>query len=399
MASRVADASTRTGAELATLMGKAPELPNTPVPMTARNRIQVGLDQAVAAASQQASEAAGLVPPYPTGTVSSRFSEVMSDRLRATSDLRTTVDRLLGMEPLPIAGAPTTSPQGGSAPMISIPRASAAMGAAGLLFQHADASYRNLVASIRRQRIRVHLPPSVWVTAPAADSPLGPTQLAASASALHDSQALVPFHQLVITSAGLLPPAVPPAAPSPVGPAGDGIVGDSCGAPQSAVPGPTPLVLPPTRTLAAAITVTNCGTVVETGVAVTQTVIPYIPVGTSAPPAGKRGGTTHTTITLRSGSSVALSLPPLPVAGGHLYELAVTVAVPPQANPAGAIPDLPHPDLEMMGRLRAVAAASATPLRPSDLLPAGWSGTGGVDLGLGGQGRQAGRQKGLGISG
>ena len=336
MASRVADASTQTGAQLATLMGKAAQLPNKPVPMTARNEIQVGLDQAVDAASQQASDASGLVPPYPAGTVSSRFTQVMADRFRATSDLRTTIDRLLGMEPLPVAGAPTTPSPAASEPLISIPRASAAMQAAGLLFLHADASYRNLLAYVSRQHISVHLPKSVWVTVPVADAPLGPTQLAASASALHDSQALVPIHQLVITSAGLMPPAVPPATPSVVASGGPGIVGDSCGAPQSAVAGPTPLVLPPTRTLAAAITVTNCGTVVETGVAVTQTVVPYIPVGTFAPPAGKRGGTTRTKITLSSGSSVALALPPLPVAGGHLYELTVTVAVPPQANPAGA---------------------------------------------------------------
>jgi len=336
MASRVADASTLTGAELATLMDKAAQLPNKPIPLTARNEIQVGLDQAVSATSQQASEAAGLVPPYPTGSVSSRFTQVMSDRSKATSDLRTSIDRLLGMEPLPAAGAPTTSTQTGTAPLISIPRASAAMAAAGLLFEHADASYQTLIASIGRRHIPMHLPPSVWVTTPTADSPLGPVRLAASASALDNSPALVPFHQLVITSVGIVPPAVPPAPPGVAASGGPGIVGDSCSAPQSSVPGPTPVVLPPTRTISVAITVTNCGTVVESGVAVTQTVTPSIPVGSSAPPAGRRGGSTQTKVTLRSGSSIALSLPPLPVAGGHLYELAVSVAVPPQANPAGA---------------------------------------------------------------
>ena len=336
MASRVVDASNQTGAELAALMDKAAQLPNRPIPLTARNEIQVGLDQAVSATSQEASQAAGLVPPSPTGSVSPRFTQVMSDRSRATSDLRSSIDRLLGMEPLPIAGAPSTSTPTATPPLISIPKASAAMAAAGLLFEHADANYRALIAYIDRRHIPMHLPPSVWVTAPTANAPLGPVRLAASASALANSPALVPFHQLVITSVGLIPPAVPPAPPGVVTSGGPGIVGDSCSAPQSAVPGPTPAVLPPTGTLSVAMTVTNCGTVVESGVAVTQTVTPYVPVGSSAPPAGRRGGTTQTKITLRSGSSVALSLPPLPVAGGHLYELTVAVAIPPQANPAGA---------------------------------------------------------------
>ena len=84
------------------------------------------------------------------------------------------------------------------------------------------------------------------------------------------------------------------------------------------------------------MTVTNCGTVVESGVAVSQTVTPVVPAGTAPPAPGERGGTTQTRITLRPGSSVALTLSPLPVAGGHLYELSLAVAIPPEANPAGS---------------------------------------------------------------
>jgi hypothetical protein len=84
------------------------------------------------------------------------------------------------------------------------------------------------------------------------------------------------------------------------------------------------------------MTVTNCGTVVETGVTVSQTLTPVAAAGAQPPPPGARGRTTQTKVTLRSGSSVALSMPPLTVAGGHLYELSLAVAIPPQANPAGS---------------------------------------------------------------
>ncbi|MGD0393905.1 MAG: hypothetical protein ABSC41_14825, partial [Acidimicrobiales bacterium] len=317
-------------------METAAQLPNDAVPHTARDEIQQGLDEAVDSTAEQASQAAALVPPYPTGGVSTRFTEVMDERARATVHLRTSIDRLLGMQPLPVAGAPSDASSRQSAPLTSIPAASAAMAGAGVLFQQADDDYRQLATYVRREHIPVHLPASVWVPSPAADAPLSPIRLGASASALATSAALFPFHKLVITAAGLVPSAVPPAVPAVAASGGPGIVGDSCTDPSSAVPGPTPVVLPPTRTVQASMTVTNCGTVVESGVVVSQTLTPVVLAGTAPPAPGDRGGTTQTRITLRSGSSVALTLPPLPVAGGHLYDLSLAVAIPPQANPAGS---------------------------------------------------------------
>lgn len=240
------------------------------------------------------------------------------------------------MEPLPVAGAPSDPSPQESAPLLPIPKAASAMAAAGLLLQHADGDYRLLVSYIRRQHIPVHLPASVWVPSPAQDAPLSAVRLGASATALSNSPALFPFHQLVITAAGLNPPAVPPAQQAVATSGGPGIIGDSCSDPVSAVPGPTPAVLPPTRTVQVSVTVTNCGTVLEAGVVVSQTLTPVVPAGSAPPPSGRRGGTTQTKVTLRSGSSVALSLPRLPVTGGYVYELTLTVAIPPQANPAGS---------------------------------------------------------------
>jgi hypothetical protein len=85
-----------------------------------------------------------------------------------------------------------------------------------------------------------------------------------------------------------------------------------------------------------AVTVTNCGTVAEAGVVVSQTLSLADPVGTALPPSGDRGGRARARVTLRSGGSAAPSFPPLPVATGHLYDLEVSVAVPSsQADLAG----------------------------------------------------------------
>jgi len=334
LASRVVEASNQTGAELAALVDKAPQLSNqllagTAVPRTARAEIQQGLDQAVQSTAQQAYQAAHSVPPIPTGGVSPRFTQVMADRAAAVSGLRETVDQLLGMAPLPIAGAPSTSVSPSSAPLIPIGQAASALAAQGHLLQQADDSYRALLADIHLHRIPVHLPRSVWVPAPVDAAALGATRLGASASALSTSPALVPFHRLVITAVGLTPAAVASGAV--------GIVGDSCSDPRSLAPGPTPTVLPPTTSVAATVTVTNCGTVTESGVSVTATLVPADPSGTAPPPAGFGGGRSRATVSVRSGGSLALSMAPLAVAGGHLYTLTVAVATPPgQGNTTGS---------------------------------------------------------------
>ena len=242
------------------------------------------------------------------------------------------------MEPLPVAGAPTTSTAGRHGARDLDPQGVGGHGRGG-----------PALPTCRRQlpepdRLR---PPTAHPGAPAA---FGLGDRAGGGLAPWDRPSWpprrrpwtirrrwFPFHQLVITSVGLLPPAVPPATPAVVASGGPGIVGDSCGAPQSAVPGPTPVVLPPTRTSRWR----HHGDQLRHGGRDRGGGDPDgHPVRTRrAPPPprpARRGGTTQTKVTLRSGSSVALSLPPLPVAGGHLYELAVTVAVPPQANPAGA---------------------------------------------------------------
>jgi hypothetical protein len=160
-------------------------------------------------------------------------------------------------------------------------------------------------------------------------APLGSVALAASAPSLASSTALVPFHHLVVTAVGLDPPAVPTGAV--------GIVSTSCVDPQSTAPGATPTIVPPTSTLGALTSVTNCGNVPEADVTVTVTVAPADPAGSAPPPAGASGGRSSATVSIASGASASPVLRPLRVASGHRYTLSVSVSLPPgQADPTGA---------------------------------------------------------------
>jgi hypothetical protein len=203
------------------------------------------------------------------------------------------------------------------------------MAGAGLVFQHADDTYRSLISMIRRQRLPIRLPGSVWVPVPVVSAPLGAVALGASAAALAGAKNLLPFHRLVITAVGLAPPAVASGGP--------GVVSSDCASAVSTVPGAAVTVLPPTATVTAEVTVTNCGTVPETGVVVSQTLVLSDPPGTELPPAGTRGSASHVSVNLISGSSMALDLSPLRVTNGHRYTLTVAVAVPPnQLDRAGS---------------------------------------------------------------
>jgi hypothetical protein len=326
LAARLVIESNRTGSQLATLVDEAPNLANIPLPntvgVTARSEIQQGLDRAVADSARQATEASQLVPPYPTDDVSARLTGVLAARATAVARLRTAVDQMLGMSPLPIAGSPSpTTTKTSAAPLQSPEMASQAMRAVGLLLERTDAAYRQVASDARRQHTPIRLPNSAWVTSPAADAVLGAVRLAAFAPSLNASVPLYPFHQLVITAVGLSPAAVASGAPGTVG------VGCAAAA-QSVGTGTTPTVLPPTGTVSVDATVTNCGTVDESDVEATETLILVDAAGTALPPVGARGATSHAEVSVPAGSSTALDLPALPVAGGHIYTLDVSISIP-----------------------------------------------------------------------
>ncbi len=329
LADPVGQASARTGARLATLMAGAASLPDTAAPATARGILQEGLDSAVRATSDQAVQARNLASPPPEDDLATRFTQVMALRATATSALRSTVDRLLGMQPLPIAGAPSTTAPSAPTTQISTTQAATELAAEGQTFEQADDLFRSVRAAAATYRPTRRLQPSVWVPAPTSTAPLGSTELGAAAGALASSPALAAFHQLVVTAVGINPPAVPSG--------GIGSASTSCATPTSVVPTATPAVVPPTGTLGTSVTVTNCGNVPEFGVRVSVTVAPADVPGQAAPPAGARGGRSSALVAVASGSSSAPSLAPLPVAHGHRYTVTVEVSVPPgQTDTAGS---------------------------------------------------------------
>jgi hypothetical protein len=330
LADRVGQASTATGARLSSLMAGAPTLSDGTFPVTARGVLEQGLDAAVASTSSQATQAAVIASPPPDGDLAARFTQVMDVRASATLQLRTTIDQLLGMQPLPVAGSPSTSSPGSAATLISADQAGSEMAAEGQEFQEADAGYRAMLAAAAARRVPFRVHASVWVPAPVDTAPLGSAMLGATAAALASSPALVPFHHLVVTAVGLEPAAVPSGRA--------GIVATSCSNPQSTVAGGTPTEVPPTSTLAALVSVTNCGNVRESDVTVSVAVVQSDPVGTAPPPVGQRGGRVETVVAIASGASSAPDLAPLPVASGHLYTVTVSVSLPPgQTDPNGAV--------------------------------------------------------------
>ena len=334
MATRLVEASNLTGTQLATLVHDAPTLPNTYFGITAihksaRALLQQGLDQAAVDSSREATQAVQLTPPQPTGGVGDRLTKVMADRAVATEEVRTAIDQLLGMTPIPVAGAPVASLPAGAAPLISTDQASAALGAAGRRFEQADADYRTLSSVAGAQGAPMHLPRSAWVRSPVQTAPLGASQLTAAAVTLSTSSALQPDHRLLIVSVGLDPPAIATGGPGTV----PGPSGNSCGNPQSIVPGAMPTVLPPTPTVTAAVTVTNCGTVDELGVRVTQNLLLADPPGTALPPPGAGGGQAEATIGVPAGRSSSVTLPAATVTTGHSYTLTFSVAPAVSAGP------------------------------------------------------------------
>ncbi|MGC8463371.1 MAG: hypothetical protein ACP5P9_06865, partial [Acidimicrobiales bacterium] len=256
-------------------------------PGAARLELEAQLDSAVRDSRQELAQLAGLVPPSPQGPAAATLARVLAQRADATASIRRAIDGLLELSPLSVAGAPAPTSARIPTPQLSVTEADARLAAAGATLTAADATYASLAASIRSGRAPIRLPASRWAT-----GELSPSALGGLAGVLAVASSYAPVPSVVVTAVGIAPsPVVPPgsvdqAAP-PVGQTGiGGTFGEGCAAPVSAVPGSTPAVLPPTGTVQATVTVTNCGAVVEGPAVVTATLAP---AGT-APSGGSGSG-------------------------------------------------------------------------------------------------------------
>lgn len=276
-----------------------------------RSALQATLDTLVRAADELSREAATLQSPAPSDGAGNAVATAFADRATAVSDVRRTVDRLLGMSPLPVVESvdPPSSVAAAPPPLSAI-AGERALEHAGALVASANRAYAAARRALRAAPGHAPLARSDWSKGAVAWTGAGARSVVA---ALLSSPTLAAVHQVVLVAHALaLAPAPVPAGPSTT--------------PASGV------VVPPTRRISVSAVVANDGNVAASHVVVSEQLTP----AASAP------GTTvavvrHSrTLSLAAGSSESLSLPALPVVPGGRYTLTVTV-VPPVPDGPGAV--------------------------------------------------------------
>jgi len=318
LAAPVVAESNATGSALATTVRRAVAGASSPD----RTTLELALDQAVRQSAAEAASVGSFSRPQPPGDGAALMVAAFGERATAVQRLRATIDGLLGMAPIPVPGS-ITSPTGVRIPTtLSTAVASGQLSSEGALLAAADGAYARAVRALRRTSIAVALPSSRWVSARSgATSPLGAAALGAAAPALVDSPVLAPVTEVIISASGLTPPALADGGP--------GVVGDGCSSPTSAVASTSPTVLPPTSTVSATVTVTDCGATADPHVVVTATLSDQ-----GAHPASHQRSSAP--FALEPGSSTSVTLPALPVVAGGHYTFSVAIPMPPgQRTPAG----------------------------------------------------------------
>jgi IPT/TIG domain len=266
-----------------------------------RPELQAALDTLARAGDGLAQAAATLASPPPSGGVGTEVASAMSERSRALTLLRSTIDRLLDMTPLPVVGARPGDSRAGAP--LSAASAVIALGQVGSLLERADLAYASARRTLGGAPGHATLPAGSWVRSPATWSPAAAQAMVA---VLTSAPALAPVQRVVLLTddVAITPPAVPAAAT----PAGTS-------------------VLPPTRRLSITVVVANQGNVAETGVKVAVQARPA--TGAALAPGSR-------TISLAAGRSTAVTLPDIRVVPGHTYSITLSVA-PPAGQAAASV--------------------------------------------------------------
>ena len=268
-----------------------------------RASLQAALDTLVRQGASLARQAATAASPPPYGGSGAEVTTAMQDRASALDDLRSGVDGLLGMSPLPVAGSATPAQPGSSSRHLSVSAAAAVFSKAGTLLGEADRAYAAGRRVLHTAPGGAALPSSVWSGRTDASTTGGMQALAAT---LASSGSLAPVHDVVLSPSGitLTPAPVPPVPGAPVGVA----------------------VVPPTGSLTVDAVIANKGNVDERGIVVTADL-----AATGAQPVVRRSRG----FGLSDRSSVSVTLSHLHVVPGGSYTLTVSVA-PPVPDIAGA---------------------------------------------------------------
>ncbi len=235
----VADQSNVTGSDLRHLMKG--------LPTAGRLQLQSGLDAIVQRSAQQSTQAAS-VAGAAVGGIRAQFASVFSDRAAAALQVREALDGLLGLHPLPVAGAPQGTGASTRTPTLeSSSEATSRMAAAGALLERSDATYRSVRRSLVRAAGHARLPASVWVTSePAWQFDAVATQIEEATTSA--TLATTPQHH---GGPECGPGSPRPALPSPTG-----------------VTSPGSSTLSPTHQLGVSLVISNLGSVDEPRVSV-----------------------------------------------------------------------------------------------------------------------------------
>lgn len=277
-----------------------------------RTTLEFALDTLVRSSASVAAEAATAASPAPSGDAAARVATAMADRAKAMSTLRSAVDGLLGMTPLPVTGSPDPSAAVTPRPL-SPAGAATELTKVGALLVASDRSYASGRRALRAAPGRARLPSSVWSGRRGAWRGRATIDVA-DAIASAPSLTAVRRVELVTHALALTPAPVPSVAKPHGGTSGVAL-------------------LPPTGHLDISVVVANDGDVGERGVAVHASVaeVPSVPSkGTVA----AEGTTRH--LSLGAHSSASMTLPGLSVVPGNRYTVAVSVD-PPLPNAPGTV--------------------------------------------------------------
>jgi hypothetical protein len=279
------DRSNATGASLRQLMEAMPD--------QSRRTLQVELDDITAQAGDQAARAAFLAND---GGVEGQFAAVFADRAQSADEVRSAIDGLLGLHPLPVAGAPAAPAPGvASSTSLSSTQVTDRIAAAGRLLAQADRRYQEVRRSLAGMAGHARLPASRWISTPSTWQ-IG--ALATQVDLVAASTTLVATPQLGLSVGQITPPAVP----SPTGVVTPGVS-----------------VLSPTKTVVLNVVLTNDGTVDEPHASVTFT-LARLPTGATT--------TARRAASVLAARSVTLSPVTFAVKPGNSYQLTVAITVP-----------------------------------------------------------------------
>jgi hypothetical protein len=267
-----------------------------------RRTLQANLDTLTTQADQESAAADALNSSASPGDVQGQFATVISQRAQAVRNFRSAIDGLLGMHPLPIAGArnfsaTATATATATPALLPTAQVTGRIAAAGKALVTADSDYRSLRRSLVHMAGHARLPSSRWVTVAEANA-WQPGPVATQVQVVQASHSLQATHRLVLRVVKATPPALPPA---------------------NGVATPALSVLSPTTKVVLQVVISDLGSVDEPHASVQFTLTPQ--------PSGAAVTVTRSAPVAAAGS-VSLAPASFKVKPGMSYQLTVAIVLP-----------------------------------------------------------------------